>query len=56
MIEKAGVEFEKIHATENPELAMQYGVKQAPTLVIIENGDIKRFAGVAEISAYIKSL
>ncbi len=56
MLEKAGVVFEKIHATENADLAREMGVKQAPTLVIVEGDSVKRYAGVAEISAYIKSL
>lgn len=56
MLEKAGVVFEKLHATENADLAREMGVKQAPTLVIVEGDSVKRYAGVAEISAYIKSL
>ena len=36
MLEKAGVVFEKLHATENAELALRLGVKQAPTLVITD--------------------
>ncbi len=57
MLEKAGVQFEKLTPLgENAELATKLGIKQAPTLVIINGNDIKRYAGVAEISAYIKSL
>jgi len=56
MLEKAGVVFEKLHATENAELALRLGVKQAPTLVITDGETVTRYAGVAEISAYIKSL
>ena len=56
MLEKAGVVFEKLHATENADLARELGVKQAPTLVITDGSSIKRFAGVAEIAAYIKTL
>lgn len=56
MLEKAGVVFEKLHATENADLARELGVKQAPTLVITDGSNIKRFAGVAEIAAYIKTL
>lgn len=56
MLEKAGVVFEKLHATENAELALKLGVKQAPTLVITDGETVTRYAGVAEISAYIKSL
>ena len=56
MLEKAGVVFEKLHAAENAELALRLGVKQAPTLVITDGKTVRRYAGVAEISAYIKSL
>ncbi len=52
-LEKAGIAYEKIYATEQPELAKQYGIKQAPTLVVVENGEISKFSGVSDIKKYI---
>ena len=42
-------------AYENQELALELGVKQAPTLVVVKNGEIVKFAGVAEIKKFIDS-
>ena len=35
--------------------AFELGVKQAPTLVVVKNGEIVKFAGVAEIKKFIDS-
>ena len=34
-------------------LAPEYGIKQAPTLVVINNGEVSKFAGVSEIKKYL---
>ncbi len=52
-LDKAGIPYEKIYATDKPELAKQYGIKQAPTLVVIQNGEITKYALVSEIKKYI---
>ena len=49
-MDKAGFAYEKIMATENPELAKQYGVKQAPTLVLPDGSKI---AGAGAIKAFV---
>ncbi len=56
MLEKAGISFEKIHATEQKDLAKSFGVMQAPTLVITGEGETKKYTGVGEIKSYIDSL
>ena len=38
---------------ENAELATSLGIKQAPTLVVIENGTVNKYTGVSEIKRYI---
>ncbi|MEG2002994.1 MAG: ribonucleoside triphosphate reductase, partial [Clostridia bacterium] len=53
MLEKAGVPFEKLYASENTELALKYGVKQAPTLVVVQSDDIYKYSGVAEIKKFV---
>ncbi len=35
-LDKAGFKYEKLMAGDNVELALNYGVKQAPTLVITD--------------------
>ena len=55
MLEKAGVPYEKLYVDENEARAKELGLKQAPTLVIV-NGDTNiKFAGVPAIRKYLDS-
>ena len=54
-LEKANVAYEKIYATEQPELAKQYGVRQAPTLVVVHGAESAKYAGVSEIKKYLNA-
>ncbi|MBQ1241658.1 MAG: thioredoxin family protein, partial [Oscillospiraceae bacterium] len=49
MLEKAGVVYETVMANDNPELVNQFGIRQAPTLVV--DGSVHK--GVSEIKAYL---
>ncbi len=49
ILDKAGVAYEKLLANENAELATTLGIKQAPTLVVVKNGEASKFAGVSDI-------
>ncbi len=53
MLEKAGIEHEKIMAEENAPLANSYGIKSAPTLVICDGETCTKFAGAPEIKKWI---
>ena len=52
-LDKAGIPHEKIYANENADLARQYGVRQAPTLVVVKNGETARYASLADIKRFI---
>ncbi len=52
-LEKAGFPYEKIMAEDNAELALAFGVKQAPTLVIIRNGEFEKYVGAPAIKQYL---
>ena len=55
MLEKAGIPYEKLYVDENEARAKELGLKQAPTLVIV-NGDTNiKFAGVPAIRKYLDS-
>ena len=56
LLDKAGVAYEKILAEDSPELAEQFGIKQAPTLVVVKDGEAVKFTGVSAISGYLSSL
>ena len=54
-LDKAGVAYEKIFANEQPEMAQEFGIKQAPTLVVIKGGEVSKFTGVSDIKKYINA-
>jgi ribonucleoside-triphosphate reductase len=49
ILDKAGVAYDKLLANENAELAEGFGVKQAPTLVVVKDGQASKYAGVSDI-------
>ena len=56
LLDKAGVPYEKLIATENVELTNKYGVKQAPTLVMTDGENFEKFKGVSDIKGYLMSV
>ncbi len=56
-LEKAGIAYEKVYADENIELVEMFGIKQAPTLVVSENGkEIAKAVNLSNIRKYIDSV
>ncbi len=53
LLDKAGVGYTKLLANENKKLVDEIGIKTAPTLVIIEGGNVTKYAGVSDIKKYI---
>ncbi len=53
MLERAGVEYEKLLAEENPELVSEFGIRQAPTLVVVNGDSYEKYAGVSNVKRYI---
>ncbi len=49
LLDKAGLSYTKLLANENAELATELKIKQAPTLVVVSNGEINKYTGVSEI-------
>ncbi|MBE5742606.1 MAG: ribonucleoside triphosphate reductase [Clostridiales bacterium] len=54
-LEKAGVKYQKLLANEHPDLVADFGIKQAPTLVIVDGGEVKKFVGVSDIKKYLNA-
>ena len=52
-LDKAGISFEKLLVSENPDFAKELELKQAPTLVVYKNGVAEKFAGVAAVKSFI---
>ena len=55
ILDKQGVEYNKLLANENVELTQSLAIKQAPTLVVVRDGEIAKFAGVSDIKKYLKA-
>ncbi len=49
LLDKAGFKYEKLLANEHADMATAFGIKQAPTLVIVKDGVVSKFAGVSDI-------
>ena len=52
-LDKAGVSYEKLMAAENADLCKQYGVKQAPTLIVTDGASFEKIAGAGAIKQYL---
>lgn len=50
------VEYELVDAEENAEFARQLGIMQAPTLVVVKDGQVKKFANASNIRKYADTI
>ena len=55
LLDKAGIAVNELMAYENEALAIELGVRQAPTLVVVSNGEAVKYAGVAEVKKFIEA-
>ncbi|MBR2079127.1 MAG: ribonucleoside triphosphate reductase [Clostridia bacterium] len=53
LLDKEGISYETLLATDNADLARGFDVKQAPTLVIETEDGFMKYAGVAQIKEFI---
>ena len=51
-LDKAGIAYEKVMADENKELAEEFGVHQAPTLISIVDGKAEKIVNLSNIRAF----
>ncbi len=46
LLDKSGVQYEKVNPFNNPELAMKYKVRSVPTVILVEQDqEIRRTVG-----------
>ena len=50
----ANIPYILMDAEENPELAYKYKVRQAPTLVIVNKDQVKKYANLSNITKYVE--
>ncbi len=55
LLDKEGVQYEKLLANENKDAATALEIKQAPTLAVVENGTVQKYSGVSDIKKYLKA-
>ncbi len=55
LLDKAGVAYEKLLANEHVELVETFGIKQAPTLVVVKGGEAQKFVGVSDIKKMLNA-
>ncbi|HPZ00046.1 MAG TPA: anaerobic ribonucleoside-triphosphate reductase, partial [Clostridiales bacterium] len=48
-MDKVGFSYENVNAYDHQDMADRYGVRQAPTLVVVKDGQLSKYAGVSEI-------
>ena len=51
-LEKAHISYERIDAEENMDLVEKYGAKQAPTLIVVKDGQVTKLANASNIKNY----
>ena len=55
MLDRSNIKYTALNANENKELVEQYGVKQAPTLIVINENGFERYRGVSDIKGWLMS-
>ena len=56
LLTKAGVAYSKIIAQENVELSEAIGIRQAPTLVSVKDGNIEKYPSVVNIKKFLQNV
>ncbi len=51
-LEEAHINYEVIDAAEHKDLVRKYGVMQAPTLVVVKDGKVEKYANASNIKKY----
>ncbi len=52
MLEKANIDYEIIDAEEHKDLVEKYGIKQAPTLVVVNEEGVEKLSNASNIKKY----
>ena len=55
-LDKANVSYDTVLAEESEDLVKLYGIKEAPTLVVIEGGSVEKIANPSNIKAFCESV
>lgn len=53
LLDRAGIKYSTLNANEERDLVEKYGVKQAPTLVILKEDGFEKYRGVSDIKGWL---
>ncbi len=53
LLDKAGIAYTALNANEEKDLVAKYGVKQAPTLVLLNGDGFEKYRGVSDIKGWL---
>ena len=53
LLDRAGIAYTALNANEERELVEKYGVKQAPTLVLLNGEEFEKYRGVSDIKGWL---
>ena len=53
ILDRAGVEYKPLNANEERELVQKFGIKQAPTLVLVNGDSFEKYRGVSDIKGWL---
>ncbi|MSS62304.1 ribonucleoside triphosphate reductase [Velocimicrobium porci] len=48
------IDYKLVDAEENLDLVQEYGIRQAPTLVVVENGQSRKYVNLSNIKKYVE--
>ncbi len=54
-LDQAGLQYETVVAEDSPELCAEYGIKEAPTLVVISGDSFEKIANPSNIKAFTEA-
>ena len=55
-LDAAGIVYDKVYANVDTEKAREFGIMQAPTLVVIKGGKAEKIVNVSNIRKYIETV
>ncbi len=56
MLTRASLSFEKTDAEENEDLVNQFGVRQAPTLVVVDGTAVETYPNLSDIKKFVENI
>ena len=55
-LDEAGIDYVLVDAEERPELIDTYQILQAPTMIVVNDGDVHKYANAWEIKSYCEKI